>query len=269
MWSSHASYISYSTTGTSQHNIVTPPRALPLQDEGDYRNESHHYRLPPSLPPTNIPPPSIFKRTKATVVRFPKAANYSPSRCTGDGSHVVDLWSPRGGCGREGRGFKKKRGGREKAVVNENRKLWEAELEMTSVVRGRWETHNRLHGYTTAHMLSVSDHTVSQEHNRVLWVNGASTKQLLCVQMQVDGMNSALWESTEPLSDTVSSTRHTSAKLPFIFKNQEITVSVNISQFMLNVFYWIVLKISSRVKQNVHEKQKSAPESGLVTENCA
>lgn len=111
MWSSHASYISYSTTGTSQHNIVTPPRALPLQDEGDYRNESHHYRLPPSLPPTNIPPPSIFKRTKATVVRFPKAANYSPSRCTGDGSHVVDLWSPRGGCGREGRGFKKKKGG--------------------------------------------------------------------------------------------------------------------------------------------------------------
>lgn len=106
MWSSHASYISYSTTGTSQHNIVTPPRALPLQDEGDYRNESHHYRLPPSLPPTNIPPPSIFKRTKATVVRFPKAANYSPSRCTGDGSHVVDLWSPRGGCGWEGRGLK-------------------------------------------------------------------------------------------------------------------------------------------------------------------
>lgn len=118
-------------------------------------------------------------------------------------------------------------------------------------------------------MLSVSDHTVSQEHNRVLWVNGASTKQLLCVQMQVDGMNSALWESTEPLSDTISSTRHTSAKLQFIFKNQEITVSVNISQFMLNVFYWIVLKISSRVKQNVHEKQKSASESGLVTENCA
>lgn len=48
------------------------------------------------------------------VVRFPKAANYSPSRCTGDGSHVVDLWSPRGGCGREGRGFKKKGGGGKK-----------------------------------------------------------------------------------------------------------------------------------------------------------
>lgn len=56
MWSSHASYISYSTTGTSQHNIVTPPRALQLQDEGDYRNESHHYRLLPSLPPINTPP---------------------------------------------------------------------------------------------------------------------------------------------------------------------------------------------------------------------
>lgn len=61
----------------------------------------------------------------------------------------------------------KNRGGG-KAVVNEDRKLWEAELEMTSVVRGRWETHNRLHDYTTAHMLSVSDHTVSQKHNRVL-----------------------------------------------------------------------------------------------------
>lgn len=69
---------------------------------------------PPSLLLTS-PPPSIFKRTKATVVRFPKAANYSPSRCTGDGSHVVDLWSPRGGCGREGRGFKKKRGGEGKS----------------------------------------------------------------------------------------------------------------------------------------------------------
>lgn len=184
------------------------------------------------------------------MVRFPKAANYSPSRCTGDGSHVVDLWSPRGGCCQEGEGFKKKKGGREKAVVNENRKLWEAELEMTSVVRGRWETHNRLHGYTTAHMLSVSDHTASQKHNRALWVNGASTKQLLCVQMQLDGMNSDLWESTEPLSDTVSSTRNMSAKLPFIFKNTEITVSVNISQFMLNVFYWIVLKKKKSMKSN-------------------
>lgn len=165
------------------------------------------------------------------MVRFPKAANYSPSRCTGDGSHVVDLWSPRGGCGREGRGLnKKKRGGREKAVVNENRKLWESLL-----LWGGDGKHTTGFTVTRLHTCWVSLITQSARNT----TGCCEWTGLLCVQMQVDGMNSALWESTEPLSDTVSSTRHMSAKLPFIFKNQEITVSVNISQFMLNVFYWI------------------------------
>lgn len=122
---------------------------------------------PPSLLLTSHPLQSL-KGLKQRWSAFPRRLTTRPVVaqvtahmsliCGAPGAVVVE----RGGV------LKKKGGGREKAVVNENRKLWEAELEMTSVVRGRWETHNRLHGYTTAHMLSVSDHTVSQEHNRVL-----------------------------------------------------------------------------------------------------